>query len=276
MRITTPIFALGIAILGLLAASARATPPEKNTLTADQELTLRIQTVLSTDSVLRSRNLIVSVVDGVAVIGGPLSSSAESEHLNQILKVVPGLSAVKLSVWIPEIEDPLRKQIADRLNGVTPQRPVSIPTPITPIPNRLVSKEPATAAKVRIERYEPPVPMMALLLDPKPNAITRPKVIDSAYSPLPAPIPAAPAGPPQYPTIPPPAVPVVPGQDLDSAIEAVRKGDARFRDLTTQHQAGMITVGGSVTEFDDVWEFIRQVRKVPGVDRVVMGQLNIR
>jgi BON domain len=251
-----------VVALGLFAPLATAIEPPPAVRVADAELTRRIQTVLAADSVLQGRSLVVSVVDGVAVVGGPVASNEESARIAQLLRVVPDLTDVKVSAWVPTIEDPLKKQLADRLREASP-------------PNRLVSHESRPAARVTVQRFEPPAPAVALLADPLTKSSTEPKRTDAAYSPLPAPVPAAPDGPPQYPTIPPPAVPVAPGQDVETALDAVRKGEARFARLTAEVKAGVVTVGGSAGDAADAWDFVAKVRKVPGVDRVVLARIDL-
>lgn len=257
-------FAKTLLAFGLLAPLATAIEPPTFGRVSDAELSRRVQTVLSSDSVLKGRSLVVSVVDGVAVVGGPVATTDESVRIGQLLKVVPDLTDVKVSAWVPAIEDTLKKKIADRLRE-----------PESKTPNRLVSNDPRPPVRVTVQRYEPPVPALSLLNDPLPKVPPpNPARSDAAYSPLPAPAPAAPDGPPQYPTIPPPAVPVAPSQDVESAIDTVRKGESRFANLTVQLKAGTVTVGGSAAATDDAWEFIAKVRKVPGVDRVVMGRID--
>lgn len=243
-------------------------PPAKGRA-SDAELTRSVQAVLAADSKLSARSLIVSVVDGVAVIGGPVASADESTRIGQLLRVVPGLTDVKISVWVPAIEDPLKKQVVDRLRGVSGVSEASTP-------NRLVSKEPRPAARITVQRYEPPPPEFALLNDPLPKSPVELKRSDAAYSPLPAPVPAAPPGPPQYPTIPPPAVPIQPAQDVASAIEELRRADPRYAGLSVQMQAGFVTIRGQVVNAEDSWDFIASVRKVPGVERVLIGRIELR
>lgn len=251
-----------IVTLLLLTPLARGIDPPKPA--TDAELTQRVQTVLAADSVLKARSLIVSVVDGVAVVGGPVASADESARISQMLRVVPGLSDVKVSTWVPAIEDPLKKKIADRLKGR--EEPTNV--------NRAVAADPRPNGKVVVQRFAPTLPTVPFLLDPIPQAAKplAPRT-DSAYSPIPAPPPPAPDGPPQYPTIPSPAVPVTPKQDVASAIEEVRKDQAKFSGLTVKVQAGTVTIDGRVTDPEDAWELAALVRKVPGVDRVVLGQI---
>lgn len=251
-----------IVALLLLTPPARGIDPPKPA--TDAELTQRVQTVLAADSVLKARSLVVSVVDGVAVVGGPVASADESARIGQLLRVVPGLSDVKVSAWVPVVEDPLKRKIADRLNGR--EQPAA--------EGRTVAADPRPSGKVVVQRFAPALPPVPFLSDPVPAAAKplSPRT-DSAYSPVPAPPPPAPAGPPPYPTIPSPAVPVTPKQDVAAAIEDVQKDQPRFAGLTTKVQAGTVTIDGAVTDPEDAWAFAALVRKVPGVDRVVLGQI---
>ena len=251
MRYTLPKpFAKTILVLGMFVPVTNAIEPPPAGRVTDAELTRRVQTVLSADSILKGRSLVVSVVDGVAVVGGPVATADESARIGQLLRVVPDLTDVKVSAWVPAIEDTLKKKIADRLRE-----------PESKQPNRLVSNDPRPSARVTVQRYEPPAPALSLLNDPLPKVPpTGAPRTDAAYSPLPAPAPAAPDGPPQYPTIPPPSVPVAPAQDVETAIDTVRNGEARFASLTVQLRAGTVTVGGSAGASEDAWEFVARVR----------------
>ena len=255
--------------LFLLAPAVRGfDPPQVSGVTTDAELTQRVQTVLNADAVLKSRSLIVSVVDGVAVVGGPVASADESARIRQLLQVVPGLSDAKVSAWVPAVEDPLKQKIAERLKNR------DVPAAAS---NRVAHADPRPNGRVVVQRYTPPAadrPSIPLLLEPiSQGRTTLPRRTDSAYSPAPAPAPPAPDGLPQYPTIPPPAVPVTPKEDVATAVEVVRASQTRFEGLTARAQSGVVTIDGTATEPDDAWEFAALVRKVPGVDRVVLGRI---
>jgi hypothetical protein len=249
--------ALAFGLVAPLAFSIE--PPPAAARPGDAELTRRVQQALAADPTLKQRSLVVSVVDGVAVVGGPVASAEESTRVDRLVRAVPDLADAKLSTWVPTIEDPVKKRIAEQLRGDAVRPPAGESRPV---------------ARVTVQRYEPPVPRVPLLADPLPAAAkVEPNRSDAAYSPLPAPLPAAPDGPPQYPTIPSPAVPVAPAQDVDAALAALRKEDARFADLTIQHRAGTVTVGGSADP-DAAWDFIARVRKIPGVDKVLLGRMD--
>jgi osmotically-inducible protein OsmY len=247
--------------LFLLAPLARGIEPPAAGRVSDAELTRRVQTVLQTDAVLKARSLIVSVVDGVAVVGGPVASRDESDRIGQLLRVVPDLTDVKVSAWVPAVEDPLKKKIAEKFRGVEQ-------------PTRAPAADPRPSGQVVVQRAAPAAPAVPLLQDPVARSEKPlPSRAASGYSPIPAPAPPAPEGPPQYPTIPPTAVPVAPNQDVEAAIEDVQRGQTRFAGLTARVRAGVVTIDGTVNDPEDGWAFAAEVRKVPGVDRVVLGRI---
>lgn len=246
--------------LVLLAPAANGGDPP-----TDAELAQRVQTVLTADRVLKSRSLVVSVVDGVAVVGGPVASADEAARVRQLLRVVPGLTDAKVSAWVPAVEDPLKQKVAERLKA-------------RDVPTVVASADPRPSGRVVVQRYAPPAAATPLLLE-QPAAQGQkplPSRTDAAYSPVPGPPPAAPDGPPQYPTIPSPAVPTTPMDDVESAVEVVKAGDPRFAGLSARVSAGVVTIDGAVTEAEDAWAFAAGVRKVPGVDRVLLGRISVR
>jgi hypothetical protein len=80
-------------------------------------------------------------------------------------------------------------------------------------------------------------------------------------------VPPPPSGPAQYPTIPPPQVPVAAADDLATAVETVRTADNRFAKMKATVVGDVVTIGGTATD-GAAWDFIARVRKVPGVARI--------
>jgi BON domain len=211
---------------------------ERVTKSADCTLSERIETAILNDDGLRSAKLLVSVVDGVAVVGGSVDSLVQQQRVQELLQQVPGVRESKLSTWIPRVE-----RVSQKI-------------------------DPRPLANVVSQRHELP----PLLLEP----ITQHRPPTSAYSPLPAPVPPAPNGPPEFPTIPPPAVPVVPKQDVAAAVEVVRVSTTKFSELKTEMKAGVVTISGFALDVGDAWELAELVRKVPGIDRVIVGAVRER
>ena len=261
MRASHPIhrcFRAGMACLciGCIPAAATAGDPlplhlPREVVTTDFDLMCRVKSAIAADPLLKNINLMVSVIDGGAVVGGAVASDAMSARVSQLLHTVPGITDVKVSCWVPTVEDPLRKMVAARLKAVTAA---------SEIPDPRIG---ATTVTLRH------MPTMTYLLEP---AAMQPAA--SAYSPVPPPAPPAPAGPPEFPTIPSPSVPVIPNQDVAAAVEAVQSSVLRYSTLKVVVKAGSVTISGTASDAADAWDLALELRKVPGVDRVIVGPLS--
>jgi hypothetical protein len=73
-----------------------------------------------------------------------------------------------------------------------------------------------------------------------------------------------------YPTIPAPAVPTRPADSVEAAVAELRR-NPRFAGLTVAVTEGTATIAGVAARDDDPWALAAAVRKLPGVDRVVVG-----
>lgn len=193
----------------------------------DCDLLLKVKAAIAAEPSLRSLNLMISVQDGIAVIGGPVPAANLKEPLVKAVKAVPGISDARVSCWIPAREDALPGLVKAKLHPVVPVQPMGL-------------------------------------------------AATSAYSPVPPPAPPAPPGPKEYPTIPSPQVPVVPSQDVAAAVEQVRRSDRRFEGLVLAVNAGTITIAGTVRDGSEVWDLAAAVRKVPGVDKVIVARTTVR
>jgi hypothetical protein len=117
---------------------------------------------------------VVSVVDRVAVVGGPVPDAALIPRVTAALKAVAGLEAVKVSCWPMGGPDPFADRVADRMKAVPPAVAANPPAPpLAPVGPRItvapasappappvVAAKPAddaprTAAKVAMDRAEP-------------------------------------------------------------------------------------------------------------------------
>jgi len=211
-------------------------PPTGFALDTDHDLTARVKTALAADSALKSLSLMVSVQDGVAVVGGPVPSSAVNDRLTSTVKAIPGVTEARVNCWVPAGENPLPLAVKAKLappevKGRTVALPLALPAGIE-------------------ER--------------------------AAYSPVPPPAPSAPRGPSEHPTIPSPRLPMTPSQDVAAAAEAVRSSDARFDGLVLSVSTGTVVIAGTVREGAEAWDLAAAVRRVPGVDRVVVARTTLR
>lgn len=222
----------------LVMALAACLATDMRAADADNDLTLKLRAAINAVPELRASNLMISVQDGVAVIGGAVPSVASIEDLKHIASRVPGIHVVRVNCWstAPE-EDAVQAAVRAKLQGASP---------------------PAAA-------QAPPLPMAAPLLAGR-----------SAYSPVPPPAPPAPAGPPQFPTIPSPRVPVTPAQDVAAAVETVRQTNPRFHHLQVGVHAGTVQIQAAPEHAAAAWELAALARRVPGVDRVIVSRLHPR
>lgn len=233
MQVTPGMSIMTRTLLALAASACLATGG--HAADSDNDITLKLKAAIAAVPELQSSNLMVSVQDGVAVIGGAVPSAGAIDDLKRIAARVPGVQLARVNCWSSEPEeDAVQAAVRSKLNG---------------------EAVPPTVAR------GPSLPLVAPVLAGR-----------SAYSPVPPPAPPAPAGPPQFPTIPAPRVPVTPGQDVAAAVEAVRQADGRFAALTLSVQAGTVLIGGSSESGVEAWEFAAAVRRVPGVDKVIVGR----
>lgn len=260
MRVlTAPARRHGLSILfGLLVTPAPAAPP---LVVADPALELRARSALAADRELAGLALMVSVVDRIAVVGGPVPDAAAAARVEAVVRAVPGLAEVRVECWVPAAgEDPLRRLVADRLRGE--DRP---PLALTPRP-----------------APDPSPPLLALA-PPRPPEGPRPTgtvtVQRIAASPaladlLLAPVAAGGVLPMPTATVPPPAVPTSAAGSLPTVLAALKR-DPRFAGLTIEWRSGTAVIAGRAARDADAWAFAAAVRKLPGVGRVVVGDVDV-
>jgi len=245
---------LAILTVGAGATSSPAAPPA-----SDLELTLAVRSALAAEPELAGLNLLVSVRDRVALVGGPVPSKSASARIEGALKALPGLAGVKVSCWVATADDPVAKLVADRMK-LPAVPPLAVPGPAVapPLPEisaALPLSDRRPAAVVTVQRI---APSGGFLLDP--IAAT-----GEALPMLPMPVAVVAA----YPTIPPPGVPTTPGGDPFAALKA---SNGRFAGLTATPTGGTVVISGRAAKDADAWAFAELVRKMPGVTRVVVSQ----
>ena len=80
-------------------------------------------TALDAEADLKGTNLVVSVVNGVAVIGGPVPSVAIARRAEQIVRKVEGMKEVRNTCFVSSGPDPLLKAVTEK-TGSLPPRPI--------------------------------------------------------------------------------------------------------------------------------------------------------
>ncbi len=256
-----------------------AAPVATPVAVSDVTLARTILTAFDADPVLKDVNLIVSVVDRVVVIGGPVTSEATKKRAETIVRAVPGIASVRNLCFVEAEPDPLLRAVADRM------KPGAKPTGSIPLPGIAIPPD----AK---DTFLPPVPPQApsdlLTRDSVPNPVVgqQPNLLGGPVAGA-FPTPVLPATPKTITTAP-PAAPTSPGAltgttsvarpaDVISAITAIRSTDTRFARLTfSQKPDGGIFVTGFVAKPADAWDFVGEVRKVPGVVRVAVDPQTVK
>src|SRR5262245_59632600 len=111
------------------ADPAPPTPPTAVPGFSDVVLSRAVLTALDADPELKGVNLVVSVVDRVAVIGGPVVTTRQARRAEEVVRAVPGIEGVKNTCFVTPLLDPLLKAVADRLGSELPERPVMAELP---------------------------------------------------------------------------------------------------------------------------------------------------
>ncbi len=263
----------GTVVAGTLyAADPRQNAPvAKPVAISDVALARSVLTAFDADPVLKDVNILVSVVDRGAVIGGPVNSEELKKRAEAVVRTVPGIVAVKNTCFIEADPDPLLRAVAERLKpdakhtATAPLPGVSIPPVaadgfIPPVPTQPPTDLVAVAPNKTVVAQHPNLlgtPVVSVL-----GAPVRPGVVVKVQ-------PVAPIAPSTAPG-------VLTGSstkpaDILSAVAAIRATDARFGKLAVEMKPdGGLFVTGAVAKTADVWAFAAEVRKVPGVVRVAV------
>ncbi len=233
---------------------------------SDVALARSALTALDTVAELKGVNLVVSVVDGVAVIGGPVPSAAVAKRAEQVVRQVDGVKDVRNTCFVSNGPDPLLKAIAEKGGSSLPPRPVmkelpgvlsnQLPAPVSPFPpNTTIAASDANSTVVA-----------------RKPALSAPGAVGVLGAPV------GPAGSNAFVPVVTPAQPTTaPGTLTGSnagvlvAVGDVRKSQARFANLTAELSGGVVRVGGSAPLASDACDFAQKLRTIPGVSRVAIG-----
>jgi hypothetical protein len=265
-------------LLGLLAlAPVAAAPPG----TADVVLARSALAAIDADRSLQDVNLVVSVVDRVAVIGGPVPTADHAKRAETVVRGVRGIEDVKYRCFVQPGADPLVRAVADRVGPApwraVPELPGVVPNPRTglasaaPAPSENVAAAvgPTGESAVVVRRPANPAGTGVLLPPVAAGGFgTVPPIVPPVVAPPTAVLTTGPPG---------PAPATVPGRPADvlTAAEAVRAADPRFAGLTVELHDGTLVIGGSAVRASDAWAFAQALRRVPGVARVAVGAVDV-
>jgi len=218
---------------------------------------------IDADADLRGVNVVVSIVDRVAVIGGPVAGQRQSKRVEEIVRAIPGIVEVRNTCFVSAGPDPLLGTIAEKLVSSLPPRPAMYDLPgvltgtVGPsVPNTgngpsnslMASADPSSPVVVR-----KPTAESGVLGGPVSPATPSPVVVGS--SPVPGTLTANRA-------------------DVLATADIVRKADARFARLAVEIRDGMLVISGAAPLAADAWDYAEKLRGVPGVSRVVVGTVS--
>jgi hypothetical protein len=277
---------------GPAPAVTKPAPPApaatKPVAVSDMTLARSILTAIDADPTLKDVNLIVSVVDRVAVIGGPVASEEVRKRAEAVVRAVPGVEAVKNVCFVQADPDSLMRAVADRMKpgaqatgsvalpgvALPPAAPDNFlpPVPQQP-PSDLIARVPAPKSVEALRPTLPAGPAVNVLggpvAAPGSGAVVKVTPLPTVAPSVPAPSAVLP-----LPTTP-GALTAVPATgkptDIQTAAAALRKSNPRFARLgvETKPDGGLFITGWSAKPAD-AWAFAAELRKVPGVVRVAV------
>lgn len=255
-----------LAVAGAPGSSADPVPPAaKPVALADVALAREALIALDADPVLKNVNLIVSVVDRGAVIGGPVASDEIKKRAETVVRGVPGIASVKNTCFVDADADPLMRAAAARLKN--PPAPDAVPA----LPLVL----PPSAAPATLPPFAPAAPTDLVALKPGTEVVTQRPPLGPPVGLLGAPVGIAPTKAPAGGAVAPGALTA--SADLLAAANAVRKADARFARATVEPKPnGALFVSGWVAEPAHALALAEKLRELPGVKLVVVDPVLVK
>jgi hypothetical protein len=245
------------------APSASPSGPKAAEL-SDVTLARAVLAAFDADPVLKDVNLVVSVVDRGAVIGGPVGGEGVRRRAEEVVRGVRGIRSVKNACFVQADPDPLLRAATARLRPGSPPTTAALPG-VALAPSSPDGYLPPVLS-------QPPSDALAGASDAKKTVVQRPNLpgvnlLGAPVAPAPpgaihsAPAPGSLTGSPGRPA------------DIRAAVVAVRNADPRFAGLTVELKpdGGLLVVGRSA-KASDAWDFAAQLRKVPGVAQVAVDQ----
>ncbi len=271
-----------------IAGTALADPPNpslpfRSDVVSNALLSRNVRAAIDADPELRGVNLVVSVVDGIAVIGGPVSSSAVAKRVESVVRKIPEIKDVKNGCFVIAGPDPLMAALAEKMGTTAPARPTSAvlpgvltgqqpPVSLPPLPiaenSALVAAAPGSNTVVVRKPVPPAGGGLGVLGAPvSPNASgSAPTPVSSADSStvqVTVPGRLTSSGTPTIATL----------NDILTSAGNVKKVEARFANLTVELSNGILLIGGTAPKASDAWELAEKLRQIPGVSRVVVGAM---
>jgi hypothetical protein len=216
---------------------------------------------LDADPDLKNLNLIVSVVDRVAVIGGPVPTPRHSRRAEEIVRSVEGIAEVRNNCFVALGPDPLLRAVAERMGSSLPPRPT-----MYQIPGVLTNYFTPDSADPRPTNPGNAVAAAA----PRATVVVRKPAGEAGL--LGAPVPPAGAGQVAAPV--PHNSPAILTGNADrvlSAANELKKQEPRFSNLTVELRGSILVIGGTAPAASDAWDFAKLAQSIPGVSRIAVA-----
>lgn len=265
--------------LGLAAVPALAEPPDAvSPGTPDMLLARSVLSRLDADPQLKDINLVVSIVDRVAVIGGSVPTAEQASRAEALIRRVPGIAEVKNRCFVQAGPNPLLRAIAGRIGPPPPPLATELPG-VVPGARPWPAAPTAGPTEGALAMTDPPGQSVVARKPALPSG----EIIGILLPPVAVgPVTVAPPGP--APIVPPAVLTAVPPAPAPGAIparapdtvEAIRKTEARYAGLTTELRGGTLVIAGTAPRAADAWDFAQALRRLPGIARVVVGAVDVR
>jgi hypothetical protein len=257
---------LPAAFLGLLFAlflcgpstAAAAEPAARSELPLrDMRLTLQARRTLAEDDELGVYSLGVDVQDGMARVWGSVHTEELAWRVVDKLRRVAGVTQVRSEVTIVSEKDlplPSRPAKPPQVDPLAPARSPMPPGTLTGLSEKR-SAAPGQTVSSSSAESSPPLREAVEMLRPIP-AVRSP---DSASGPQASLLAPAALG------------------ESDQLAVAVKQliADARFRRLQCEIQGRTVTLRGSVTRGQALQELAQAVSRLPGVEHVILGSVQL-
>ena len=222
---------------------------------------------LDADPVLHDANLIVSVVDRAAVVGGPVAALDFGKRAEAIVRRVPGIVEVKNRCFVQDVPDPLLRAMSERLPATRRMPANDLPGVVAAPKTGLVEEFAPALGENRLAAVEPTEQSVVARRPMNPGA--------SVLLP-PVGLPSVQPGVRLTVSPPSPAVLTSSASTALAAAEAARKADPRFAGLTVSFANGTLVVAGTAARAADAWELAQELRRIPGVPRVALGAVDVK
>jgi hypothetical protein len=233
-----------VAALVLIGFAPAGEPPawvpeivrQDNCDVLDLDLALRARESLARDPALAGLNLVISVRSRVATLRGIMTATEVEAQARACLRTVSGLTDVKSELHCEAPETPQRRQLA--LGPIQVRVPIAEP---------IIIQAPRTqAALVRRHPEDGWTPSPPLAWRPGTSSNSPEKMRSGSQN-----------------------------QSLREAIDALRLGDWRFREITADMHGHTVSLKGRVYRFEHAAELAQAIARLPGVERVLLDQVRV-